>query len=95
LASKFLRIEFSFCESASATSSTPWHIRKLTKEGLKVTGGVDTNSLCGRVQSPLGWDVDVDLSRFEADGRLEAVGCERCVREYRRLKGGALEVEGR
>lgn len=41
---------YAFCELVFATSLRPWCIRKLGKAGLKLGGGIDTPSLCGRVQ---------------------------------------------
>lgn len=54
--------KYSFCESVTATGISPWCVRQLTDEGQKLTGGVDTNSLCGRVKSPYGWDLDVPVN---------------------------------
>lgn len=49
---------YCFCESVSATSLSPWCIRKITKAGTRPGGNIDTDSLCGRVRSPMGWDVN-------------------------------------
>lgn len=57
--------QYSFCESDYATSISPWCIRKLTDQGQKPGGGIDTPSLCGRVTPRLyhprsgtnGWDI--------------------------------------
>ena len=54
--------ELSFCESAMSTMCSPWCLRKLTKAGQKLSGGVDTPSLCGRVRPPFGWDLEVPVS---------------------------------
>jgi len=66
-------MKYSFCESAFATSISPWCIRPLTDVGRKLSGGIDTPSLCGRVHSQLGWDlntpVDLSLSRV----------CKKCA----------------
>ncbi len=53
---------YSFCESVTATGKSPWCIRELTTNGQKLSGGVDTSSLCGRVKSPFGWDLSVPVS---------------------------------
>ena len=50
---------FSFCETVTASGTTPWHIRKLTARGRKLTGGADTPALCGREVS---WDLDVSIT---------------------------------
>jgi hypothetical protein len=67
--------EYSFCESVTATSISPWCIRRPTSVGRKLGGGVDTPSLCGRVKIGLGWDlkVPVDVAHRSA--------CPRCVEE--------------
>lgn len=70
---------FSFCESVHATGTSPWHIRKLTSVGKKPTGGIDGPSLCGRVKSPGGWDLEVEFSDKHFDH-----ACRSCVDEYRK-----------
>ena len=69
---------YSFCESVTATSISPWCIRPLTAVGRKLGGGADTPSLCGRVRVGYGWDlqvpVDLKLSR----------ACPRCVEALER-----------
>jgi hypothetical protein len=60
---------YAFCEPVFATSLRPWCIRKLGKAGLKLGGGIDTPSLCGRVQPSCtsggkgsgGWDNSVRI----------------------------------
>ena len=74
--------EFSFCEPATASSMSRWHIRQLTKVGLKLTGGIDTGSLCGHVKPVYGWDLKVPI-RLDID-RV----CPECAKEYLRLKDG-------
>lgn len=54
----------SFCESITATGSSPWCVRILTDNGLFFGGGVDTESLCGRVRVGSGWDLNV---KFDPD----------------------------
>ena len=51
--------KYSFCEAVLATSVSPWCVRVLTPIGQKFGGGVDTDSLCGRVQDGMGWDLPV------------------------------------
>jgi hypothetical protein len=69
--------EYSFCESAVAGPRAPWHIRQLTKVGRKPHGGIDTVSLCGRVQK--GWDLEVDMTDFH----LAKNTCKGCLKAYR------------
>lgn len=52
-------INYSFCESQWATGTSPWHIRRLTKLGKKLSGGADTPALCGR---KVAWDLEVDIT---------------------------------
>ena len=53
---------YSFCETATATSLSPWCVRPLTAQGRKLFGGVDTDSLCGRVTKRFnGWDLRVGV----------------------------------
>lgn len=67
---------YSFCENVHAVTSF-WHIRKLTKEGQKFGGGVDTGSLCGRVKAPHGWDLNVELTIHHLKH-----ACPKCVDLY-------------
>jgi hypothetical protein len=53
-------IEFSFCEAQPPSGK--WHIRKLTAEGHKPGGGIDTASLCKRVKPRRGWDLLAPMS---------------------------------
>ncbi len=69
--------QYSFCESVHATSRSPWCIRVLTKQGQKCGGGVDTPSLCGRVQPKKGWDLSVHFCVNHPSA------CPRCVQAYR------------
>lgn len=72
---------YSFCESVHATSRSPWHIRQLTDAGMKLGGGIDTNSLCDLVKSPLGWDLDVVPTEHHLSH-----ACAGCVSLYRKAK---------
>ncbi len=70
---------YSFCESVTATSRSPWCIRVLTEQGQKLGGGVDTPSLCGRVQPPPkgnGWDLPVVFTVHHPSA------CPKCVEAY-------------
>lgn len=62
----------SFCEPVHVTGPDPWCVRILTDAGLKFGGGVDTESLCGRVRKGQGWDVKV---KFDAEHEHM---CSRC-----------------
>ena len=73
--------QYAFCETATASGSTPWHIRKLTDNGIKLSGGADTPALCGRV---VAWDVGVGIT---GDRLMRASRtCHRCAEEYRRVR---------
>lgn len=70
---------FSFCESASASSRSPWHIRALEKDpALKTSGGIDTDSLCQTVRAPYGWD----LRPMADDWLKESFVCKTCRARY-------------
>ncbi len=66
-------VGYSFCESVNATGISPWCIRKLSSQGQMLGGGVDTDSLCGRIQSPFGWDLPVRVSL------AHPYACKRCL----------------
>lgn len=53
-------LSYTYCERLSATGNT-WHLRPLTDTGLHPGGGIDSDSLCGRVVAPYGWDLDVEV----------------------------------
>jgi hypothetical protein len=69
----------SFCESVHATGESPWHLRRLTSSGRKLRGDVDTDSLCGLVESPDGWDVDVAVTASNV-----VTACPRCLLALRK-----------
>ena len=62
--------QYSFCESIHGSFNT-WHIRLLTPAGRKLGGGIDTESLCGRVNH--GWDIrkPVELNEVMAGRGLK------------------------
>jgi hypothetical protein len=70
--------KLTFCESVSASGNSPWHLRWRTGE-KKLGGGVDTDSLCGRVKAPHGWDLEVDPHKT---GVEHDHVCTRCRAEY-------------
>ena len=69
--------EFSFCETATASSISPWHIRKLTVYGKKYGGGADTPALCGIKVS---WDLEVKID----DLHLQHA-CKKCVSAFQEV----------
>lgn len=76
---------YAYCESVYAGGSSPWHIRKIVPGvGLKLGGGIDSTSLCGRVK-PMdkggagGWDLRVRISSKNLLG-----ACAACTAEYRK-----------
>ena len=80
--------EYAFCESAVAGVNARWHIRKVTTK-LFLTGGVDTESLCGSVKSigPErgaigGWDMNIEITDRHLDH-----SCVECAAAYRKLRG--------
>lgn len=66
---------YSFCESA--TSSSLWHIRKLSDRGPRPTGGADTLSLCG---DNMGWD----LNKVPISEHHLTHCCEKCADIFRK-----------
>jgi hypothetical protein len=72
--------KYSFCESVTASSSSPWHIRRLTDVGRKLGGDIDTGSLCGLVKAHYGWDLSADINT-DGDHHL----CRACVMAYAKL----------
>jgi hypothetical protein len=85
-----MKPEYAFCESSGAGSLQPWHIRKLSEKGKKCGGGIDTPSLCGRVDQKNwgGWDLEGvepatygDLERLTDCKRRHV--CKACADKYR------------
>ena len=72
--------EYSFCESVHATGATASCIRPLTEAGRKLGGGIDTPSLCGRVQPPNGWDLAYGITPERI--AHPRVTCKRCADLY-------------
>jgi hypothetical protein len=66
--------DFSFCAAANAGSR--WHIRMLTAQGRKTTGGADTLSLCGE---KMDWDLDTEIT----DEHLSKNTCPVCNGQIR------------
>jgi len=67
-------IRYSFCETATASPYSKWHIRILTTSGRKLGGGADTRSLCGIA---VAWDLDVELTEHHLNHC-----CEKCKQEF-------------
>lgn len=94
-----MTLQFSFCEGVSASGSSPWHIRPLEKsQELRLSGGIDTDSLCTVVRAPSGWD----CGRFSAEAvRQDRRGfriCHRCkdlYEDYLRVGDLYYEHEGK
>lgn len=85
---------FVFCESVFGIG--PWHIRRLSDQGFKLGGGIDTPSLCDFVR-PMGdfpdgkrgfggWDLEVRITEAHlapaAKGERR-ICCEKCANLYR------------
>ena len=65
-----------FCERATASYISPWHIR-IPTDGLKLGGGAKTPALCGAV---VAWDLKVPFT----DHHLGHC-CRKCAEAYRLL----------
>jgi len=76
LAKQLPKREFAFCESVHATSTSPWHIRKLTDKGMMTGGGADTKALCGR---EVAWDVECEICPLVL---IQPDVCGKCVTAY-------------
>jgi len=73
-------VTYSYMEFATATGRSPWHIRKLTDQGKKMGGGIDTPSLCGRKYN--GWDVN--HAAPEAGPRPD-FACRNCWEAFKEM----------
>jgi len=60
-----------YCESIYASSFSRWHLRR-PKTGLKLGGGIDSPSLCGRIER--GWDLNV-----RPDASHDPHTCQECL----------------
>ena len=72
-------MDYAFCESVTASGTSPWHIRELSEQGLKLGGGIDRSSFCGCVKPPHGWDL-----RAEITDKHLGHACKECASEYRK-----------
>lgn len=77
-------MKYSFCEPVTATSNSPWHIRRLTEKGKFLGGGVDTPSLCGRVRERRGWDLETNINSFHLS--VENGCCAECLKLFEEQK---------
>ena len=88
---------FAFCESVHAPPKGSWHIRRLGPAGLKLGGGIDTPSLCGRLRpfgdntperhGAGGWDLRVRIlpQHFDPPPKGESpICCALCAAEYKK-----------
>lgn len=82
LAKQLPKREFVFCETVYATSTSPWHIRKLTDKGMMTGGGADTKALCDR---EVAWDVECEIEPLIL---IQPDVCSKCVIEYGKIKNG-------
>lgn len=70
---------YAFCESVHASGLSPWHIRTIDPEkGLKLGGGIYSDSLCGHVHH--GWDLNVVITEHHLGH-----SCPECVRAFREI----------
>lgn len=78
---------YAFCESVTASSMSPWHIRKVPDGKLRLGGGINTPSLCDRVK-PFGeggvggWDLQVRITEQHLSH-----SCRNCAEIYREEVG--------
>lgn len=79
-------VVLSYCEPVVGNASNTWHLRRLSADGRKLGGGVDSPSLCGRVEEGRGWDIDVPVLWPEALANSERrydwgslMVCPQCV----------------
>jgi hypothetical protein len=79
--------QYSFCERSTATATSPWHIRRVGEEGIKLGGGAPDTALCS-AELRKGWDVQREvtaqavilLSKVDESGRRGL--CENCAGCY-------------
>ena len=78
-----------YCERATATATSPKHLRNLSERGLITGGGADTPALCGEM---VAWDVFevaslFDLERTQANSHDSFRLCQQCLHGARELLG--------
>lgn len=90
-----MTLAFSLCEGSSASGSSPWHIRALEQsQDRKISGGIDTDSLCGNVKAPYGWDLDVPFLKH-VEGRSICRTCKDRYEDYLRVGSLYFEQDGK
>jgi hypothetical protein len=72
---------YSFCESVAASGRSPWHIRRVTDKGRKLSGGADTPTLCGRDLHG-GWDLSSEITELGLSVPMHT--CQKCAEAYRK-----------
>jgi len=73
-----------FCEPAMVTGAGWWCLRFVGEKGEMFGGGVDTPSLCGRVDPEFnGWDIDVRVTQARLDHSY--IACTRCRAIFKEL----------
>lgn len=83
-----------FCEPATATPTSYWHIRVVGEEGLKFGGGIPGPVLCDSDRMMRGWDLRGEVTpesvaayatARSGDGRVFV--CPACAAVYAALAG--------
>lgn len=81
-----------FCERVTAGPFTPWHIRRVGVEGLKLGGGAPDTVLCG-AELRHGWDRElaVDTASVERllrpDDKGRTAVCVACAVAFKIISG--------
>lgn len=81
---KELAGDFSFCETVTASGTTPWHIRRLTQAGQFLGGGADTLALCGRSVS---WDIRIPIKPDHLHAKMVCLACRERFAEIFHSQG--------
>jgi hypothetical protein len=80
---------YCYCEKASATATSPVHIRRVTDEGMFTGGGSGLVSLCGE---KMAWDTSGIASFRDLEARIANAHdtnrtCTKCVTEASSVLG--------
>lgn len=78
--------KLAFCERVTATATSPWHIRRVGPEGLKLGGNAPDTTLCGASLGK-GWDLKTPVTD-EMVQRLGNAACWGCRDAYWREPRG-------
>lgn len=73
---------FAHCERVTATPTSPIHIREVGPEGLKFSGGIVGEALCGR-DVARGWDLPGEVAEPFQTVRETGPDCAECVERWR------------